>query len=159
MEIISITIATVALIASIYSVFESRKNNILTHEPYIVAHEIEGDTEYVYQITNKGGGPAFFEKVDYYFNLEKLDGDNFRGSVNKILNENGIRYKSTIMKFGNETIMAPGETFDIIKINIHSEDKEKMGLLPNAVYGVKIIYKSAHGKSKSWFNDERIKLI
>ena len=155
----SIAIALIALAVSIYSVFESRKNNILSHEPHIVAHEVEGDTEYIYQITNKGGGPAFFEKVDYYFNLEKLGGENFRGAIKEVLKNHSIRHESTIMRFGDRTIMAPGETFEIIKMHIHSEDKEKMNLLPNTVFGVKISYKSAHGKRKTWVNDERIKFI
>jgi len=159
MELISIAIAVVALFVSIYSVYESKKNNLISQEPHIVAHEVEGDIEYIYQITNKGGGPAFFKKVDYYFNLENLEGENFRPAIKEVFQNYGIRFKSTIMKFGEETIMAPGETFEIIKVTIHPEDKEKINAIPDSVFGVKVKYASAHGKEKIWVNDERLRTI
>lgn len=152
-------IALFALVVSVYSVYESRKNNLLSQEPHIVAHEIESESEYRFQITNKGGGPAFFEKVEYFNELEKLEGEDFRLSIREVLIKNGIKFKSTIVKFGAETVMAPGETFVIIKLEVHHGDTKKMRELPNAVFGVKIHYKSLHGKSKVWVNDERIKFI
>lgn len=159
MEIVSLIISLFALTASVYSVYESRKNNRITSEPYLVAHESEGDTEYSYEITNKGGGPAFFIDAEYFVNLKKVDANKFRESIKEVLQMHGVRFESSIMKLGKETIMAPGETFILAKISIRPEDTEKMKTIPNAVIGIRVKYKSAHGKMKAWVSDERINNI
>lgn len=159
MEIFSVIIATIALIVSVYSVYESRKNIQLSQEPHIVAHEKESETEFSYEITNKGGGPAFFKKVEYFLNLEPLKDKTIREALREVLTAHGVRFKSSIMKLGDETIMAPGETFVLASIVIHKDDIEKMKNIPNAIVGIRVIYRSAHGKEKIWRNDERIKNI
>ena len=159
MEYVSLIIAILALLASAYSVYETRKHNRLSQDPVIVANEKESDTGYIYEITNKGSGPAYFYSVDSFFNLEKLVDSTLRERVRENLTERGIRFKSTFTTLGQETVMAAGETIELANIEIHPDDTEKMKNIEDSVFGLRIKYKSSHGVEKIWVSDERLRNI
>jgi hypothetical protein len=126
MEIVSIIIAVIALGVSIFSVYENRKHIRLSQEPYIVSHETESEARYSYEITNKGGGPAYFKKVEYFVGNKPLKEKNLREALTEILHQNDIKFKSSIVNMDDESIMAPGETFILATIEIAKEDAPKL---------------------------------
>lgn len=85
MEYLSIVVAVLALVISGYSVYENRRNNRIGQAPALMGHENESPTEYSYFIKNKGNGPAFFEKVEYFLNLRPLDDKPLREVVREVL--------------------------------------------------------------------------
>jgi hypothetical protein len=159
MEYISLIIAILALLASAYSVYETRKYNRISQDPVIVANEKESEISYVYEITNKGNGPAYFTSVDSFFNLKKLEGSTLREKVLAHITEKGIRFKSTFTTLGQETVLAPGETVEIANITLHPDDAGKIQQIEDSVFGVRIKYKSSHGVEKVWVSDERLRNI
>ncbi len=159
MDYISLTISIFALLASAYSVYETRKNNRISQDPVIVANEKESETSYVYEITNKGNGPAYFISVDCFFNLKKLEESTLRDRVRNHLTENDIRFNSSFTTLAQETVMAPGETIELVNILIHPDDAVKMQQIEDSVFGTRIKYKSSHGVEKVWVSDERLRNI
>jgi hypothetical protein len=159
MNIASFIISVFAFAISTYSVFVSRKNSMLTQEPHLVGHENEGDTEYSYIIINKGGGCAFFKKVEYFMNLKPIESNEFKKSIKDMLKTHGIRFRSSILSIGDENIMASGESYTLVGLEINKEDAEKMANIDDSVFGIRITYASSHGKEKVWSNDERLKKI
>ena len=92
-------------------------------------------------------------------NLNPLDGNEFRKAIKDMLTSHGIRYKSSILKLGDEDIMASGESYVLVSLEIPLEDAEKMANIEDSVFGVRVTYESAHGQQKVWCNDDRIKEI
>lgn len=81
----SLIISWLALVASAYSIYETRRNNRLGQSPVIVGHKNEGPTGYSFSITNKGNGPAYFKKIQYFLNLQPIEDKPFGESVKEIL--------------------------------------------------------------------------
>lgn len=76
-----------------------------------------------------------------------------------MLTSHGIRHKSTILRIGDENIMASGESYTLVGLKIHKDDAEKMSNIDDSVFGIRITYSSAHGRVKTWSNDDRLKEI
>jgi hypothetical protein len=156
MDFVSLIIAILALLVSTYSVYESRKSNRIGHEPVLVGHESESPTEYCYEIKNKGNGSAFFEKVEYFLNLQSLKDKSLKEAIREVLTKNGIRCQTTITNLGQESVMAPGETIVLAKIMLSLEETSKFEAITDAKFAVRILYKSAHGNRKVWASDDRL---
>lgn len=149
----TLAISLVALLVSVYTLYESRKNNRISEEPVLVGHECESQTTYRYEITNKGKGTAFFEKVEYFMNLRPLEEKSFRDAVRETLTEEEIRAESTITQLGQKGVMAPGETIVLGSISFSAEDAVKFKKMDKA-FAVRITYKSAHGDKKIWASND-----
>ncbi len=126
MEYVSIAIAIIALLISWYSVYENRRNNRIGQTPALMGHEIESPTEYSYVIQNKGTGPAYFEKVEYFLNLQPLDDKPLREAVREVLAKKRIRFhQSTITQLAQKAVMVAGEEILLGRILFLREDGEK----------------------------------
>lgn len=154
----SLFISALALLASAYSIFEARRNNRLGQSPVIVGHESEGPTEYSFSISNKGSGPAYFEKVQYFLNLQPIEDKPIRESIREILHNNKIRHNSSITNLGQKTVIAAGEEITLAKIAFRQEDSEKFQNLDQEL-AVRIVYRSSHGEEKVWSSDSRLENI
>jgi len=154
----SLIISGLALVASAYSIYETRRNNRLGQSPVIVGHENEGPTGYSFSITNKGNGPAYFKKVQYFLNLQPIEDKPLGESVKDILNKNDIRHSSSITNLGQQGVMAAGEEITLAKIAFPLEDSEKFQNLDQE-FAVRIIYSSLHGNEQVWCSDSRLENI
>lgn len=159
MEYVSIAVAILALFVSGYSVYENRRNNRIGQAPALVGHENESPTEYSYFIQNKGNGPAFLEKVEYFLNLQPLDDKPLREAVREVLINKGIRFQSTITHLAQEGIMAAGEEICLGRIVFFPEDADKFQSIDDAEFAVRITYKSSYGERKVWASDDRLQNI
>lgn len=151
----SLIISGLALVASAYSIYETRRNNRLGQSPVIVGHENEGPTGYSFSITNKGNGPAYFKTVQYFLNLQPIEDKPFGESVKEMLNKNDIRHNSSITNLGQHGVMAAGEEITLAKIAFLLEDSEKFQSLDHE-FAVRIIYSSLHGDEHVWCSDSRL---
>lgn len=151
----SLIISWLALVASAYSIYETRRNNRLGQSPVIVGHENEGPTGYSFSITNKGNGPAYFKKVQYFLNLQPIEDKPFGESVKEILNKNDIRHNSSITNLGQHAVVAAGEEITLAKIAFSLEDSEKFQNLDHE-FAVRIVYSSLHGDEQVWCSDSRL---
>ncbi|EMP57376.1 hypothetical protein MSNKSG1_02108 [Marinobacter santoriniensis NKSG1] len=154
----SLIISALALVTSAYSIYETRRNNRLGQSPTIVGHENESPTEYSYSITNKGNGPAYFEKVQYFLNLQPIEDKPLGEYLKEILNKNEIRYSSSITNLGQKSVMAAGEVITLAKIAFPAEDSEKFQNLDQE-FSVRIVYNSLHGDEQVWCSDSRLENI
>ncbi len=154
----SLIISGLALVASAYSIYETRRNNRLGQSPVIVGHENEGPTGYSFSITNKGNGPAYFKKVQYFLNLQPIEDKPFGETVKEILNKNEIRHTSSITNMGQRGVMAAGEEIALAKIAFPLEDSERFQSLDHE-FAVRIIYESLHGDEQVWCSDSRLENI
>lgn len=154
----SLVISALAFLASAYSVYETRRSNRLGQSPAIVGHESESPTEYSFSITNKGSGPAYLEKVQYFLNLRPIEDKPLGESVREILNNKQIRHTSSITNLGQRAIIAAGEEITLAKIAFPQEDSEKFQELDQEL-AVRIVYKSSHGDEKVWSSDSRLENI
>ena len=159
MEYVSITIAIIALLISGYSVYENRRNNRIGQAPALMGHENESPTEYSYVIKNKGNGPAYFEKVEYFLNLQPLDDKPLREAVREVLSDKGMRFQSTITHLAQKGVMAAGEEIILGRILFLPEDAEKFQGIDDAEFAVRITYKTSHGETKVWASDDRLQNI
>ena len=157
LDFLSLPLSILALLISGYSVYENRKNNRIGHKPTIVSHENNTPTEHSYSIQNKGNGSAYFEKVEYFLNLEPLKNKSLSEAVEEVFAAKGVRYKITITHLGQKGVMAPGEEIVIGKIIVHPEDVRKVqGIDNQAKFDIRITYKSIYGEPTVWASDDRL---
>ncbi len=155
---ITLGISLLALLVSVYSLYESRRNNRINQEPVLAGHESESQTAYRYEITNKGNGTAFFEKVEYFLNLQPLDNKSFRDAVRETLTKEEIRAELTITHLGQKGVMSPGETIVLGSILFPAEDAIKFQNIGKE-FAVRITYKSSHGDKKVWASNDELQEI
>lgn len=156
MEYASLVISVVALLVSGYSVYDSRRSNRIGHAPAIVGNESEGPTEYSYAIKNKGNGPAYFERVEYFFDSQPLQ-KPFREAIHEALAGGGIRFESKITQLGQKTVMGAGEEILLGMIRFSAEDGAKFRELKP--FDIRIVYRSAYGERKVWATNDALQNI
>src|SRR5690606_25283657 len=158
MDYASLAISVLAFVASAYSVYETRRNNRLGQAPAIVGHEHESPTESSYLIKNKGNGPAYFQQVQYFLNLQPVENKSLGEIVRDVLNRNEVRHSSSITNLAQKGVLAAGEEILIAKIAFPPEDAEKFQNLGQE-FAIRIVYKSLHGDEEVWSSDDRLEDI
>lgn len=156
MNYASIALSVLAILISAYSVYETRRNNRIGQQPTIVGERNQGPTEYSFVIKNKGNGPAFFERVEYFQNLQPSERKPIRDVVRETLQRKGIEFQSTVTELGQNSVMAAGEAITLAKIEFHPEDAAKFEAIDNAQIDIRITYKGIYGDSLVWASDDRL---
>lgn len=156
MQYVSVSISILAFAVSVISLIENRRNNRIGHSAEIRGHESENPTGYSYAIQNKGKGAAYFKKVDYFLDRKLLKDNSLREALANVLTQAGVRYELSITQPGQESILQAGEVMQLVKISVPLEDAARLKAIPSERFGVRILYKSVHGKNRVWVTDDRL---
>lgn len=156
MQYISEAISILALTISALSVIENRRNNRIGQSAEVRGHSIEDPAGFSYEIQNKGKGPAYFTKVEYFLDQKPLQGISLRDTLAKVLSQAGISYKLSVTHPAQGGVMQAGETIQLVKISVSLEDAAKLKAIPSERFGVRITYRSAHGKTREWSTDDQL---
>lgn len=155
MQYISEVLASVALLVSVSSFLEARRNNRIGRAPALLSNETETPTGYSYSIQNKGSGPAHFETVEYFVDQQPLGDTPLRDAFAKILTENGLRYHLSVTQPAQQNVMQAGEEITLVKIAAPPEDAIKLKAIPSDRFAVRITFRSAYGRRNVWASDDR----
>lgn len=150
-EIISLLIAIASASISLASFIFTRWSTIKAMEPHITGFESNSRNSYGYSISNKGGGPAVFNGVDYYLNDKKLPKDDFVTDIQTHIETLGFHHTLSITTLGEAGILGVSETINLFIIQSPIEnDPFLANLHSNIAPRIVIRYKSVHGKNKEF---------
>ena len=156
MQHISEIVSIFALMISLFAFLENRRNNRIGLAPTLIGHEKQGLSEYSYSIQNKGRGPAYFTKVEYFLDQKPLNDTSLRDAIAKMLAEHAVRANFSVTHPAQQNVMQPGEELMLAKIGVIKEDAEKFAAIPSGRIAVRITFKSGHGKKAVWASDDRL---
>jgi hypothetical protein len=156
MQYISEVLASIALLISAFSFLESRRNNRVGHAPALLSNETETPTGYTYSIQNKGRGPAYFEKIEYFIDKQPLGDRSLREVIAKVLTENGVRCELSVTRPAQQNVMQASEQIVLVAVSVRPEDSAKLKAISADRFGVRITFRSAHGKRIVWASDDHL---
>lgn len=157
MQYVSELISVAALLLAAFTFAENRRNNRLGKVPTLLGSEVEDPAGYSYSIQNKGSGPAWFEKVEYFLDGKPLRDTNLTDTVRKELADAGIRCQLSVTQPAQENVLQAGEQITLVKIVAHAADAQKLKAIPSSRLGVRITFKSVHGKRHTWASDDSLR--
>lgn len=148
MEIFTLIIAALALLASAFSIYESRKNNRISSTPFLMGQEFTHLTSYEYWIANKGKGVAVFDSVEYFYKNEQCKYDDLKESVEGALKKHGVSHQLTSTRLGDKIVMDAGERILIARILFPETEAVKFQEALDVDMNIRIKYHSSHGEMK-----------
>lgn len=153
-DLVSISIASIALLYTAYQVALQRSHNRLTVRPHLDStyHNNDYDRIYAFEITNNGIGPAVLTHAELYYKGELISDDD-------PVNEAMTRIQNDIKWFGKDSwghhrlamgsYISPGEAIKIIEVSFYVEASARPATDFNEYLGenvlLKIWYSSIYG--------------
>lgn len=156
MQYVSEAISIAALALSAFAFAENRRNNRIGQAPALFANEVDDPAGYSYAIQNKGGGPAMFERVEYFLDGKPLD-TSLSEAIRKELASAGIRCRLSVTQPAQENVLQAGEQIMLVQIAVNEADAAKLKAIPSNRLGVRITFKSVHGKRRVWASDDGLR--
>jgi hypothetical protein len=152
------TLSVVAILLSAYSLVESARVARASQLAVLLSAETDGNEEYIYEIVNKGNGPAFFQSIEYFQNFEKLENKTFGDAIREVIGKAGIRCKVSTSHPAQKGVMAPGEAITLVRLTFAEDQREKVAALQRSQFGVRITYRSAFGGKKIFAINDKLSM-
>lgn len=153
-------ISLIALFVSGYSIYETRQHHRVSTRPKLVGQRHRGPFEFRYEIANKGLGPAYFKKVEYFERLEPLEGRSFTEAVSSALRAAELfdSVALTTTELPSRAVMAPGDSDVLghILLANRSNAGKFQEFLDTYQIDIRITYQSAHGETDVWATDDTL---
>ena len=150
--IISICIASAALIITLYEVHATRRHNRLSVLPKLTFYGDEETDEFIFQLRlkNEGLGPAIITDFEITLDGETIEGGASPTSWNIFLNKLNIKKPSHIKtSFGPNTILGSGGCINVLCFDYMKNKNDKIFLdnFKRRLSNIKFVceYKSMYG--------------
>lgn len=95
--------------------------------------------------------------MEYFLDGKALGETNLTDAIRKVLVEAGIRCQLSVTQPAQENVLQAGEQITLVKIVAHAADAQKLKAIPSTRLGVKITFKSVHGKRHTWASDDSLR--
>lgn len=155
-DIANLSLSLVAILISLISLVESFRAARAGQTAVLIAEVTNDDDQFVYEIKNKGNGPAFFNKVEYFSGEATVSDTSFGQAIRAALREAGLACRVTTSEPATENVMAPGESIILVRLKFSADQRAKLDLLESKNFGIRISYRAALGGSRIFVSDQRL---